>query len=123
MDKVEIFCTDCKAILENESSSCNNCGSEKSTINIIVEDEVRLYDQVRIKPKGKIGNRKLRQERIDGHVLSANGNLVHKIRVIDNVGDVYFEEIKDLDGSVIHKCQEKLSEHRGHGYAKKKKAE
>ena len=122
MDKVEIFCTDCKAILENESSSCSNCGSEKRTINILVEDEVRLYDQVRIKSKGKIGNRKLSQERIDGHELSANGNLVHKIRVIDNVGDVYFEAIKDLDGNVMHKCQEKLSEHRGHGYAKKEKS-
>ncbi|MCY7310089.1 MAG: hypothetical protein LH619_04855 [Chitinophagaceae bacterium] len=123
MDKVEIFCTDCKAVHKSESSSCNNCGSEKRTIHIIIKDEVRLYDQVRIKSKGKIENKKLSQEQINGHEFSANGNIVHKIRLIDNVSDVYFEEIKDLDGIVIHKCQEKLSKHRGHGYAKKKKAE
>ena len=123
MGKVEIFCTDCKAILENESSSCNNCGSEKRTIHIIVEDEVRIYDQIRIKSKGKIENRELNQEQIVGHELSANGNVVHKVRIINNVSDVYFEEIKDLDENIIHKCQEKLSEHKGHGDAKMKKAE
>ncbi len=123
MERIEFFCTDYNTALENEATNCSKCGSDKKTIRIIVEDEVKLYEQIKIKSKGKRGDRKLNQEHIDGHELSANGNVVDKVRIIDNMNDVYFEEIKDLDGKVIHKCQEKLSEHKGHGNAKKKNAE
>ena len=123
MEKVEFFCTDCKAALENEATNCNSCGSDKKTIRLVVEDEIKLYDQIKLKSKGKIDGQKIFQEHIDGHESSANGNIVTKIRTIDNLNDVYFEEIKDMDGNVIHKSQEKLSEHKGHGSAKKKKTQ
>ena len=123
MEKVEFFCTDCKAVLEDETTKCNSCGSDKRTIRLVIEDEIKLYDQIKLKSKGKRGGRKIFQEHIDGYESSANGNIVTKIRTIDNLNDVYFEEVKDLDGNVIHKSQEKLSEHKGHGSAKKKKAE
>ena len=123
MEKVEIYCTDCKVALEDDITNCNSCGSDKKTIRIVVEDEIKLYDQIKLKSKGKIEGRKIFQEHIDGYESSANGNIVTKIRTIDNLNDVYFEEVRDLDGKVIHKSQEKLSEHKGHGSAKKKKAE
>jgi hypothetical protein len=123
MEKVESFCTDCNAALENGAIKCNSCGSDKKTIRLLVEDEISLYDQVKIKSKGKIDGRKIYHQLIKGHESSADGNMVDKLRIINNIDNVYFEEIKDLDGNVIHKCQEKLSEHKGHGSAKKKNAE
>jgi hypothetical protein len=123
MDKLEIFCGNCKEKLENQTSSCHKCGSEQKTIHLLVEDEIRLYDQIKIKSKGKKDGHKINQEQIKGYELSSNGNMVDKIRIIDNINDVYFEEIIDLGGNIIHKCQEKLSEHKGHGNAKKKKTE
>jgi hypothetical protein len=43
-------------------------------------------------------------------------------REIDRVNDTYFEEVKKKDtGEIVHHCKESLSEHQGHGSAKKKK--
>jgi hypothetical protein len=43
------------------------------------------------------------------------------IRVIDMKNDRYRETITDpKNGQVIHHCDEKLSEHQGHGSAKKR---
>lgn len=121
MDTVQFFCNECNEEFKNESDLCPKCGSEKKNIRITVQDDIKLYDQVKIKSKGIIEGRKTIQETIDGYESSFNGDIVNKVRVIDNIKDVYFEEIKDLNGNIIHKCEEKLSEHKGHGSAKKKK--
>ena len=48
------------------------------------------------------------------------GKLVLREQVIDRDNDVYFEKVTEYeDGSVIHHCEERLSEHQGHGSAKK----
>ena len=45
-----------------------------------------------------------------------------KERLIDRAKDHYKEVVTDPDtGSVVHQCDEPLSQHRGHGSAKKKK--
>lgn len=44
-----------------------------------------------------------------------------KLRIIDWLNNRYFEEIKDPEtGQVIHKTDEPLSSHQGHGSAKTK---
>lgn len=46
---------------------------------------------------------------------------VHKQRVIDRDNDHYFEKVTDYEtGEVIHHCEEPLSQHQGHGDAKRK---
>jgi hypothetical protein len=43
-------------------------------------------------------------------------------RIIDRVKDWYSEKVVDPDsGRIIHQCEEPLSEHKGHGSAKKGK--
>jgi hypothetical protein len=52
------------------------------------------------------------------------GKLVLHERVIDRDNDRYFERVTDYEtGEVIHLREEPLSEHRGHGSAKKKPGE
>jgi len=41
--------------------------------------------------------------------------------VIDTEADLYKHQITDLDGTVVHNDESKLTEHRGHGSAKKAK--
>lgn len=42
-------------------------------------------------------------------------------RVIDRAKNLYREIVKDPDtGKVVHRCEEPLTQHRGHGSAKKK---
>lgn len=49
------------------------------------------------------------------------GKDVFKSRLIDRRGNHYFEEVVDVDNDeVMHQCSEPLSEHYGHGSAKKK---
>jgi hypothetical protein len=44
---------------------------------------------------------------------------VHHERVIDRRNDRYFEQVTDYEtGEVLHRCEEPLSEHMGHGSAK-----
>ncbi len=121
MDTIQFFCSDCNTELKNEVDLCVNCSSDRKTVHLMVEDEIKLYDQIKTKAKGKIDGRKTIQKQIDGYESSFNGNTVNKIRIIDSISDIYFEEIRDLDGNIIHGCEEKLSEHKGHGSAKKKK--
>lgn len=46
---------------------------------------------------------------------------VHLERIFDKEKDHYKEEISDLDAKkIIHRCEEPLSKHRGHGSAKNK---
>lgn len=48
------------------------------------------------------------------------GKPVRKRCVIDRERDEYLEHIEDYEtGQVLHHCQEPLSEHRGHGDAKR----
>lgn len=52
----------------------------------------------------------------------SRGKHVHKERVIDRDSDRYVEKITDYEtGEVIHHCEEALSQHQGHGDAKRKK--
>jgi hypothetical protein len=51
----------------------------------------------------------------------SRGKHVHKKRVIDRDNDQYLEKITDYEtGEVIHHCKEPLSQHQGHGDAKRK---
>ena len=49
------------------------------------------------------------------------GRWMHKVQIVDREQDRYFKEIVDpATGEVVRRCEEPLSEHRGHGTAKKR---
>jgi len=47
------------------------------------------------------------------------GDQVRKVRLIDRENDRYIERVETEQGEVIHETDHPLSEHRGHGSAKK----
>jgi hypothetical protein len=50
------------------------------------------------------------------------GKAVEHLRLIDRAKDQYFELVRDYEtGEEIHRASEPLSEHVGHGSAKKRK--
>jgi hypothetical protein len=61
-------------------------------------------------------------EMISGDEFSqGQGQWVRKARLIDWQNDWYEEVVTDPEtGAIIHECSEPLSEHRGHGSAKRK---
>lgn len=63
-------------------------------------------------------------EFFQGHQKSKKmGTWVIKERIINREHDKYYEHIEDEGGTLIHHCDEKLSEHQGHGSAKLLKKE
>src|SRR5262245_17017361 len=51
------------------------------------------------------------------------GRYVKKTRVINRRDDYYFEDITDPQtGQTLHRCEEPLTEHRGHGDARPNQA-
>ena len=47
---------------------------------------------------------------------------VDLLRVINRDSNLYFEQVTDYEsGEIIHKCEEPLSQHQGHGSAKRLK--
>lgn len=123
MDYQKIVCDSCGTELNELNIICPNCGHDKQILHINIEDSVEVYDFFELKGKNDSynGKRKLRLHHIEGHELSYNGAFVYKLRIIDKDRDYYIERVRDKAGNIIHECEEKLSEHIGHGSAKFKK--
>lgn len=115
---------DCDHIFYNYKSFKKKCPKCKliNTISIgTYKHYFKTYDRYELKDKIK-GKKKPILEVIEGFAYYLKKQkFILKKRVIDRKNDRYFEEIKDPDSDeIIHKCDEKLSEHYGHGSAKKK---
>jgi len=51
-------------------------------------------------------------------IYKRTGEWVNKEREIDKTNNRYYEIVKTLDGKILHHCDEKLTDHQGHGSAK-----
>jgi len=124
MSSEKILCGNCDAILKNMTLYCKFCNS--SLKNVII-DFVEQLPEIKDTIEGKTINPslrskdKLREKFFDGVSESANGDSAQKIQIINRDRDYYFEEIKNSKGIIIHTCEEKLSQHKGHGSDKLKK--
>lgn len=112
-------CGSCNNIIENSSCNCNYCGSIKKKISINFNDvfHVELKDTL----EGKITNPnlrskdKIREKFFFGAQQSNNGEWIEKTQIYDRDKNYYFEKIVTTTGKIIHFCEEKLSNHKGHG--------
>lgn len=101
---------------------CPDCGSPLRTVNVSVADVAEPKEQVKMAAKdpSRPGKQKIRIEQLvgdDQHRKS--GKWYKKVRVIDRENNLYLEEVADPEtGAVIHRCEEPLSDHTGHGSAK-----
>ena len=116
----EIFCKDCGQKLSEDDKVCQNCGSKKRNIVATLEDKIELHDQIKGKVKEK-GAKKASLEFKDGDDLhKKSGKYHHRNMYIDRKNDSYKEIVKDkTTGKIIHECEERLSDHKGHGSDKK----
>ena len=130
----KIECDDCGNLLPNEwihvekRENCPQCGSSSKRISIGITDRIDFPVKESLSGKVKDSNynskKNPRYEFFEGDELRrSDGKWITKKRIIDKNNDSYFEEVVDPEtGKVIHKCEEPLSEHFGHGSAKLPKA-
>ena len=108
-----------------ESIVCPECGSLKMEVELILCDRISLNESIHGKTNKMPGKKKPAYEFQAGDEYSVSKiKFVSKQRVIDRAHDRYYEDVRDKEtGEEIHHCEEKLSEHFGHGSAKESKNE
>ncbi len=123
---VRVVCGGCGNVLvegadayPDDLGPCGACDSPLKEVSIDVEDNFRMYEQVRSKAKGEGGGKPF-LETIAGDDLHRKTGKWNKLtRVIDRRNDRYYELVRNPDtGEVIRECEEPLSHHIGRGSAR-----
>jgi predicted RNA-binding Zn-ribbon protein involved in translation (DUF1610 family) len=125
IDHVE--CSDCNESLAHSHSTttrepCPRCGSLRRTIHVgtILSAKVEMHAKAEWKSGARKTGKPLRWG-VTGDDLHRNSGRWSTVeRVFDRIRDYYYEHISDKEsGTVIKHCEEKLTEHRGHGDARR----
>ncbi len=120
-------CAGCGASIATEADAldirrpCDTCGSTKRVHSISIMETLKARDGYNLKAKRADQKKPYVEDRSWPDYSRNRGKFVHQKRVIDRDNDQYFEKITDYEtGEVIHLCEEPLSQHQGHGDAKRK---
>lgn len=130
---VEVSCKSCGAVFRGEDARaivnaqppvCVFCSGRTFKIGMGVEDHAGpIHERARIKVKdpSKRSREKIRVEVFVGDdLMKTTGRWMRKHRRTDRDADHYVETVTDpATGEVIHYCNEPLSQHQGHGSAKR----
>ena len=122
MDDMVVICADCNSVLPNENDKCKKCGSTKKVIKLFFGDIMpEIHESIGFKAKDKTKNSR-KNPVLDvfqgDEIYKRTGEWVNKEREIDKTNNRYYEIVKTLDGKILHHCDEKLTDHQGHGSAK-----
>lgn len=118
----EIYCKDCGQKLSKEDKICPSCGSNKRHIVLKLEEKIELHEQIKGKVKEKGAKKPVQEFKFGDDPHRESGKWHHREMYIDRRNDSYKEIVKDKStGKIVHKCEEPLSKHIGHGSAKYKK--
>jgi len=111
---VSISCLNCGFAFENKDHDgpCPKCGSRNRSVTLT--GEIKPHGLLKLGKKGaksKKHKRKFDEELVTGEKVGEDGKLVSIERIIDREQDVYMETVKDEEGQVIVRKNERLSEH------------
>lgn len=101
---------------------CKKCSQETGHVSIKLPPiEATVSVGMRAKGRQQGIKKPVIEARAEPSVARSTGKRVFHERTIDRKFDHYSEKVTDREtGEVIHQCDEPLSEHRGHGSAKRK---
>lgn len=121
----ESACQDCNAKLFEEADEsrqpCPFCGCMARLAVESMQDEIAFREHTRIKGRHAGESRSHFEERVGGSYFRKHGEWHHLFRLIDRENNRYVETIKrHSSGEVLRHVDEPLSEHLGHGSAKRR---
>lgn len=121
-------CSQCGFLLADDSTPlaalpCPSCGGFGRTIEVSIVERLTLFDGYGMR-LNRAGVKKPSVESISMPSLSRKlGKYVRHERLIDRENNIYHEKITDYEtGETVHEQKEPLTDHVGHGSAKKKPA-
>jgi len=129
-DERTILCVVCGAtrsellsVPADRRSPCPTCGSAQAQLKLTLDARVvargSLGFKVRAGRPGKVAPHV--EGRTGDSFTGSTGRWSKRVTRIDRLKDWYDEIVTDeKTGEVIHECHEPLSDHRGHGAAKRK---
>jgi hypothetical protein len=105
-----------------DEEPCPSCGSLARMFAVAMTDKVEAHDGLAYKARhGDIGKAKPYREAFTGFDYHRDTKQWRQVfRVVDRERDRYTERIVDAAGNVIRDVDEPLSQHRGHGAAKRR---
>ena len=132
MNTTKVTCADCGIELQyGESKSerytlCPACGSVKRNLTLSITEQLQTAHE---KLTGKSKDTRFPSKKnprvkffVGDDQRKSDKKWMRKTRTIDRDKNQYSEVVTDPEtGAVIHKCEQPLSQHTGHGTAKKKK--
>ena len=120
MEKMTI-CSECSYALEAEGEKCPRCGSESAIIVVKITEKLSIAESIGGKIKSEGQKRPSGEFMYGADYSKKEHRYMKKERVIDRKNNVYHEKVIDpVSGTVIHECDEPLTDHFGHGSAKEK---
>ncbi len=129
----QVACGHCGKILDEpsdiaveERAPCPDCRSKSRQFGKILSDELEIRDGVRGKARsgeaGKPGGKPWLTFMSEPSWSHRYKKWMQREKTENRRDDRYTEVVKDPNtGEIIHECDEPLSEHQGHGSAKRKK--
>ena len=124
-----VSCSNCGAPVPEpgrieDQKPCLSCGLTARTFAVTLTDKAEAYDSLATKARhGDVGKAKPYREAFMGFDFHRDSKGWRQVsRVVDREGDRYTERIVDAAGNVVRDIDEPLSDHRGHGTAKRRKS-
>lgn len=126
-----VTCSDCGQHLDEDPGTptearipCPGCGSMTRTIHVTIRGTITVRGKLGMKGRNSGGGKPFIEQVQGADLHRDTGQWRELTRIIDRDNDLYHEVVKDPDtGEVLHECREPLSEHRGHGAAKRRRTE
>ena len=121
----KVICSHCGKELKDEKEICPMCGGDAHAITMEINEATEIIQCTKLCKIDKKRHGKGKDRRIMKMEDSYSVN-VKKYRNrwmdIDKDEDSYLEIVQDREtGEIVHYCAEPLSQHQGHGSAKRKK--
>jgi hypothetical protein len=120
-----ISCASCETVLDEVADGeprqpCHRCGSRLRIMAVEIEERIEVHEMIGVEGRRQGAKEFAFQDRSGDEFGVKVQRWLKKVRVIDRENDQYREKVWDADtGEVIHGCEEPLSQHFGHGSAKK----
>jgi hypothetical protein len=121
-----VSCSGCGAYVPEQGriddpEPCSACGSTARTFAVTLTDAAAAYDSLATKARhGDVGQAKPYREAFTGFDYHRDSQEWRQVsRVVDQENNRYTERIVDAAGNVVWDVDEPLSDHRGHGAAKR----
>ncbi len=124
-----VGCGSCETVL-NESPSalsqerrpCPSCCSLTRRIDVQIEETLFIGESMRGKVRHEGGGRPHIEVKTETEVYRETGEVRHVERSLDREKDLYQETITNpKTGQVVTKVKEPLTDHQGHGSARRRK--